>query len=69
MKAECILQIRAKLGENALWMTQEQRLYWLDLDSPAVHIFNPDKQENRTLPLSLPERIGCLVPHSEGGFL
>lgn len=69
MKAECILQIPAKLGENALWIAQEQRLYWLDLNGPAVHVFNPDKRENHTLALSLPKRIGCLVQRSEGGFL
>ena len=69
MKAECILRFKAKLGENALWIEKEQRLYWLDLNSPAVHVFDPKEQKNQTLPLSLPKQIACLVPCHGDRFL
>lgn len=39
--AETILEAQATLGEGACWDHAKQRLYWLDILSCEVHIFDP----------------------------
>ena len=39
--SQCVLPVRATLGEGACWFADEQRLYWVDILQCEVHRFDP----------------------------
>ncbi|CAH1690750.1 Bacterial transcriptional regulator family protein [Hyphomicrobiales bacterium] len=47
----CALPFKAVQGESPLWVPGQDILYWVDVLAPALHIFNPRIQHNRTIPL------------------
>lgn len=58
---------RNRVGESPLWSPMEQALYWIDIDGMRLHSFNwRTRQEQQW---SLPERIGCIALHGQGGFV
>lgn len=57
----CVVQTRSLLGESALWVPGEQRLYWVDLRAPAIHRFDPAGGHDEVWPLSLPVPLGGIV--------
>lgn len=61
------LDARARLGEGALWHPEEQRLFWVDIEGKALHLYNPDTKEDKVLAVG--ERIGTVVPAEGGGAL
>lgn len=67
MKAESILQAHALLGEGPVWLPEEQRLYWLDIDGRRLHRFDPVSGDDESFILS--GEPGCLVPTNTGTFL
>lgn len=56
---ELILDAHAALGESPTWSAAEQALYWIDIQAPALHRFNPRGGATRTWPL--PDVIGCFA--------
>jgi sugar lactone lactonase YvrE len=63
----CVLDAKAGLGECPVWSVAEQVLYWVDINAPALHRFDPATAENRTMPM--PESIGCFGLRERGGFV
>lgn len=66
---ECVWRGRSVLGESPLWHAEERRLYWLDLQRPAVHRFDPASGRNETLPAALATYVGGLVFRETGGCI
>ncbi|RAU83048.1 SMP-30/gluconolactonase/LRE family protein [Pontibacter arcticus] len=66
-EATCILKENAILGEGALWHPIAQVLYWVDIEGKALHIYDPEKQEDRLYDVN--SRIGTVVPVEEGGAI
>jgi sugar lactone lactonase YvrE len=64
---ECVLDARASLGEGPVWSLVEQVLYWIDINAPALHRFDPATGHNTTVPL--PSSIGCFALRRSGGFV
>ncbi len=56
---DCVLDIGAALGECPVWDGRDQCLFWIDIDSRAVHRFDPAAGENQTR--LLPGRPGSLA--------
>ena len=50
-----------QLGEGAVWDSDAQRLYWIDITSQRLFIYDPATHLNRTLP-PLPHKPGTVVP-------
>ncbi len=48
MTPDPVLDIRAKLGECPVWDHREDVLYWIDIDSLAVHRYDPATATNTT---------------------
>lgn len=69
MTAELVLRIRSRLGESALWVPQERRLYWVDLMAPALHRFDPASGANETWELPLGTPLGGIVRLRQGLLL
>jgi sugar lactone lactonase YvrE len=63
----CIHDARASLGECPVWSVAEQMLYWVDINAPALHRFDPATGEDTAMPM--PESIGCVALRRQGGFV
>ncbi|MGQ0664374.1 MAG: SMP-30/gluconolactonase/LRE family protein [Pseudomonadota bacterium] len=65
--AVCVLDARAGLGEGPVWCPEEQALYWVDIDKPALHRFAPATGVARSW--AMPEAIGCVGLRRGGGAI
>lgn len=63
---ECLGNIPAILGEGPCWVERDQRLLWVDINTP--HLFSWDAN---TGPIchDISERICSIVPRAFGGFI
>jgi len=59
MLADCVLDIRATLGESPIWHEGQQALYWIDVGAPTINRFDPRTGANRAW--LMPEPIGALA--------
>ena len=59
MRVECVLDAGAALGECPVWDERAGCLYWIDIDSSAVHRYDPTSGDNETR--TLPGRPGSLA--------
>ena len=67
LHAESILPAQAALGEGALWNPETARLYWVDIEGRALHVFDPATGDDRHYPTG--KRIGTVVPMRNGNAL
>jgi sugar lactone lactonase YvrE len=63
----CVLDCRASLGECPVWSRAEQVLYWVDINAPALHRYDPATGVDTALPM--PEAIGSFALRRGGGFV
>lgn len=64
---ECVLDVKASLGEGPVWSAVEQVLYWVDINAPSLNRFDPRTRTNDVM--ALPESIGCFALRRGGGFV
>jgi len=64
---DCVLDARARLGEAAMWDERAGRLWWVDIESAALHCFDPATGADRAF--AMPSRIGCFVFREAGGLV
>ena len=64
---ECVLDVKASLGECPLWSIDEEALYWVDINAPSLNRFDPATGINAAWPM--PQSIGCFVLRQRGGFV
>ncbi|WP_418609090.1 SMP-30/gluconolactonase/LRE family protein [Gluconobacter cerinus] len=64
---ECILDLRATLGEGPVWSEAEKSLYFVDIIAAKVHRFTPETGDHKTW--DAPDRLGFLLPVANGTFL
>jgi len=62
-----VLDARALLGECPVWSAEEQVLYWVDINAPALNRFDP--ATGRNAPMPMPTAIGCFAIRRGGGFV
>lgn len=55
------------LGEGPVWSVAEQALYWVDIDRPALHRWQPATEGHMTW--ALPSQIGCFALKEGGGAI
>ena len=65
--AECVVASSAYLGEGPYWSSAEQRLYWVDMLAPALHISDVAAGTTQEQPCS--ELISTILPRQRGGFV
>ena len=63
----CVLDIKASLGECAIWSVEDQALWWVDINAPALNRFEPAAGRNTAVPM--PESVGCYAIREHGGFV
>ncbi|MFK8251154.1 SMP-30/gluconolactonase/LRE family protein [Ancylobacter terrae] len=64
---DCVLDIRAELGECPTWSVREQALYWIDIYPGLLNRFDPATGANRVW--KLPEPIGSFALCEDGAVL
>lgn len=67
LKAELVLDAKARLGEGSIWHPGENKLYWVDIEGKLLHIYDPSTNTDRQL--SLGSRVGTVVPVKGAGAL
>jgi sugar lactone lactonase YvrE len=67
MSFETVFPAQAALGECPLWCGQTQRLWWVDIEAPAIHCLDPATGQNDTIPMD--ENVGCIALRAGGGFI
>jgi sugar lactone lactonase YvrE len=70
MKVECVVDVRAGVGETPIWDEQAGLLYWIDCLAPSVHRYRPrdEADELVKLPIDSPH-LGAIALVEGGGFL
>jgi len=63
----CALDAKANLGECPVWSVAEQALYWVDINAPALHRFDPAAGTDTMF--AMPESIGSFALRAHGGFV
>jgi sugar lactone lactonase YvrE len=51
--------VKDRLGEGLMWSPSRQRLFWVDIQGPALHWYDPDSDATGSLPM--PEPIGWAI--------
>jgi L-arabinonolactonase len=64
---ETVLHAKNQLGEGPRWNVQEQRLYWVDIDTGVFYRFDPET--GQLDPQSIGQPLGCLAFRASGGLV
>jgi len=67
MHAKLVLDAKAMLGEGSIWHPIEKKLYWVDIEGKALHIYDPATKKD--IQFATASRIGTVVPVKGGGVL
>lgn len=67
MQVQCIWDIRAELGEGALWHAATRSVYFVDIKGRRIHRCAADGGERRSW--DAPSQPGFVVPAASGGFV
>ena len=60
---EVVMDYTAETGESPVWSVPEQVLYWIDIQQPGLHRFDPATGQDRQW--LLPDEIGCFAVHGD----
>lgn len=67
LTAEIEYPIRSKLGEGAMWDWRSQKLFWVDIEGFAVHVYDPATKQDRAI--NVGQYVGSLAPRKSGGLV
>jgi len=66
-EVKVLVDIRALVGEGALWDEQAQVFYWVDILSNALYVYDPATGENRHYDIG--QHVGTVVLRQSGGVM
>lgn len=64
---ETVLHLQSPLGEGPRWNAEEQRFYWVDIDSGIFYRLDPKTGEYETFTIG--QELGCLAFRASGGLV
>ena len=64
---ELVVEKRTHVGEGSLWDPEEKVLYWVDILSHQLYIYNPASGVNRTIETC--QSVGTVVKRASGGLM
>lgn len=67
LQADLLCQSHAKLGEGPVWDHRQQKLYWVDIEGFALHVYDPTTNTDRAIDVG--EYIGAVALRAMGGGL
>ena len=63
----CVVDCQNSLGEGPVWLADEQKLYWVDIEKAEMWRYDPETGDIKVW--NTPERVGCLAFRQQGGLL
>ena len=66
-EAECVWNAGATLGESPVWVVDEDRLYWVDIQT--CRLFQYEPASKRTRNWRFESRITSIAPRASGGYV
>jgi sugar lactone lactonase YvrE len=57
----------AEFGEGPIWDAKRQVLYWVDLNTQELHIYDPANDRDRAIDVG--QRVNTVVPRRSGGVM
>src|SRR5512133_519699 len=64
---QLLVDARAYLSEGPAWDSVCQKLYWVDIPSGLLHIFDPNGDSDEIIDLEQP--LGCVAPTIGGNLI
>ena len=64
----CVIEAHDALGECCLWCPATRRVWWLDIQKPALQSYDPATREHRVYPLP-GKHCGCAALRRSGGLV
>ena len=65
--AEQVVEKRTLVGEGVLWDPQDKVIYWIDILSHELYIYDPATGSSRTIPTC--QAVGTVVKRAAGGLV
>ena len=65
MNPKLVLEAKSELGEGPSWDSRKGVLYWVDIFRGLVHVYDPDKSEDRVVQAG--HYVSSVVPRKSGG--
>lgn len=62
-----LVDVRAQVGEGAIWEPKKKVLYWIDIMSSMLYEYNPKTGENKSY--NVGQHVGTVVPRKSGGLM
>ena len=59
INVDCVLDIKANLGESPIWSEKDQILYWVDINNHLICKFDPINKINSII--NVGDFIGCFA--------
>ncbi len=66
-EVELLVDAHALVGEGPIWDAEKGVLYWVDILSSMLYVYNPDTRENRAYAVG--QHVGTVVPRVSGGLM
>lgn len=66
-EVELRVDARALVGEGPIWDVERQVLYWVDILSHKLYVYDPVKEENQAFDIG--QAVGTVVPRVSGGLM
>ena len=66
-QVDTIVQRRSVVGEGAIWDSERQVLYWVDIIGQKLFVYDPVSGENRSIDTL--QAVGTVVPRAAGGLV
>ncbi len=63
----CVWPAACELGEGPVWVAREAALWFVDIERPCLHRYDPASGERHSF--RPPWRVGSLAPRAGGGFI
>lgn len=67
LKAECVWDLGAELGEGPVWMPQDRAVWFVDIKGHKIHRFEPETEAKRSW--DAPDQVTFLAPLADGRFV
>lgn len=67
MSLDVAIHGEALLGEGPRWDAEAGRLLWVDIEAGALHVFDPERGDDRAIPLGA--RVSAVAPTRSGDVL
>ena len=64
---DCLWPTACELGEGPIWVEREQALWFVDIERPAIHRYDPASRTRTSY--TPPWRVGSIAPRAGGGFV